>query len=217
MNTRQKLLLLLILVFPGLFYFFLELSNANFKKMPYYGPKVLNVETKDTLYYSVDTKNLLDSNLNALILDTVNYPVFVIGFLHENLRNEGYKLNGLLDFTLHEPYKLNYIDIFLVNQLDSLSPKRTIKSELKIKNKDIRQAYCHARDFTSVNEKFFRKKPVHVFPYFFVLVDKKRNLRGYYDPTFVSEMKRMIQEFEHLKLRDEKAKLIQKNKIEKKP
>ena len=216
MNTRQKLLLLLILVFPGLFYFFLELSTVNFKKMPYYGPKKFNVENKDTIYYKIETENILDSALKQINIDTINFPVFLIGFIDENLKNQGYKLNGLLDYTLHEPDKLNFIDIFLVNETDSIVSAKKIKTELKIKNKDIREAYCLKNNFENIRDIFFKEKPVHVFPYFFVLIDKKRNIRGYYDPTFVSEIKRMIQEFEHLKLRDEKAKLIQKNKIERK-
>ena len=216
MTTKKKILLLAILVFPGLLYFFLELSQANFKKMPHFGPKQFNSDKKDTAYYRVETSGLLNSSLNEIKLDTNKYPVFLIAFLDEQLRNKGYKLSSFLDYTQHEPDKLNYIDIFLVTSFDSLNGFRNIKDELKIKNKDINELYCPAEKFNDVRQKFFTEKPAHVFPYFFVLVDKQRNIRGYYDPSFVSEMKRMIQEFEHLKLRDEKAKLIQKNTIEKK-
>ncbi|MFN5460879.1 MAG: hypothetical protein ACK5AY_13290 [Bacteroidota bacterium] len=217
MSTKKKILLLTILVFPGLFYFFLELSNANFKKMAYYGPKYFDASKNDTVYYKLNIENVFEnSESTKLKLDTNELPVFLIGFLDRKMKNEGYKLNGLLEYTQYQPEKLNYIDILLVSDFDSLKPKLEIKKDLKIRNNEIKEVFLNTSEFNAVRDQFFKGKPIHVFKYFFALVDKNRNIRGYYDPTFVSEVKRMILEFEHLKLRDEKAKLIKKNKIEKK-
>jgi hypothetical protein len=216
MSKRKKILLLSILVFPGLLYFFFELSQANFKKMAFYGPKRFNAETKDTNYYSVSVNGFVDGSMQNIMLDTNKYPVFLIGFLPEKYRNEGYKLSGLLDFTQHEPNKLNLIDILLVSSFQIPMTPAPKKPELKIANKDINEVFLPAEKFDSINNLFFVKKPVHVFNYFFALIDKNRNIRGYYDPTYVSEVKRMILEFEHLKLRDEKAKLLRQTTIEQK-
>jgi len=66
-----------------------------------------------------------------------------------------------------------------------------------------------------LSKTYFNQKPYYVSDNFMVLVDKERHIRGYYDPQFDSEVKRMIQEFQHLKLRDEHAIMEEKNKIEK--
>jgi hypothetical protein len=49
---------------------------------------------------------------------------------------------------------------------------------------------------------------------FFVLVDKKRNIRGYYDGRYVSELKRLTEEYQHLRMKEEKQNVININKIE---
>ena len=215
MSVGKKILLVSILVFPGLLYFFFELSEANFTKMAYYGPKNVAPGSQDTSYYTINPVGFLSGNLEEKILDTANYPVFILGFLNEEKRKEGYMLTGLLGYTQHEPEKLKYLNLLLVSPFDSAGVLPARKTELNIKNQEIEEAYFPKEKFDSVRSIYFKQKPIHVFNYFFVLVDKNRNIRGYYDPTFVSEMKRMIQEFQHLKLRDEKAKISRKNTIEK--
>ncbi len=211
MGSKKRILLVTVLLLPSLLYFFFELSEANFKKMAYYGPKKYDAEIKDTVYYSVPLDGFLNYEKKPVVLDTNSYPVFLVAFLHDEFRKDGFKLNGLLELTQYKPEKLNHINILMVSSFDSVPLMK--KAELKIHNKDIEELFCSAGEFKKMNEAFFKNKPVHVFPYFFALIDKKRNIRGYYDPTYVSEVKRMIQEFEHLKLRDEKAKLVRKNTI----
>ena len=63
---------------------------------------------------------------------------------------------------------------------------------------------------------YFASKPIYVMDYFAILVDQNRHIRGYYDPNFNVEVKRMIQEYKHLKLRDEHAKMEEKDKLEQK-
>ena len=48
---------------------------------------------------------------------------------------------------------------------------------------------------------------------FFVLVDENRNVRGYYDGRYVAELKRLIEEYQHLRLKEEKNNMLEKNKI----
>ena len=42
-----------------------------------------------------------------------------------------------------------------------------------------------------------------------MLIDQDRHIRGYYDGRYVSEIKRLIEEYQHLRLKEEKQKLIQ--------
>lgn len=60
---------------------------------------------------------------------------------------------------------------------------------------------------------YFNQKPVYVFDYFVALIDKQRHIRGYYDPTFNAEVKRMIDDYKHLKIRDGYAQTQKQNDI----
>lgn len=44
-------------------------------------------------------------------------------------------------------------------------------------------------------------------------MDVNRNIRGYYDGRYVAEIKRLIDEYQHLRLKEEKNKLIKSNEI----
>jgi hypothetical protein len=46
-----------------------------------------------------------------------------------------------------------------------------------------------------------------------LLIDAKIIVRGYYDARYVSEMKRLIEEYQHLRLKEEKQLLINENEI----
>ncbi|MEO6302420.1 MAG: hypothetical protein ABIP51_04550, partial [Bacteroidia bacterium] len=59
----------------------------------------------------------------------------------------------------------------------------------------------------------FLQKPYFIDYSFFVLVDVNRNIRGYYDGRYVAELKRLIDEYQHMRLKEEKNKLIQSNEI----
>ena len=67
--------------------------------------------------------------------------------------------------------------------------------------------------FDSINKTYFVDKPYYVDYSFFVLVDKKRRIRGYYDSRYVAEVKRMLGEYQHLLIKEEKQTMIDENKI----
>jgi hypothetical protein len=46
-----------------------------------------------------------------------------------------------------------------------------------------------------------------------MLLDKKRQVRGYYDGRYVAEIKRLIAEYQHLRLKEEKQKILKANEI----
>ncbi|MBC7865812.1 MAG: hypothetical protein IAF38_22755 [Bacteroidia bacterium] len=213
---KKKYLLLSILLLPSLIYFFFEFTQVNFKKMPYYGPKKIDTVSKDTIYYSVPENGFLDTRATEIVLDTNKYPVFLIGFIDDSLRANAYKLNGLANYDKFDPNKLKAVTILLVSANDKNGEAPSVKQTLKIKSADVEEYRCRAENFDSIRNLYFTGKPVFVFNYFFILVDKKRHIRSYYDPNQDGEVKKMIAEFEHLKLRDEQAKSKKINTIEKK-
>lgn len=242
---KKKIILLSIIIFPSLIYFFFELTQANFKKMPYFGPKVVS-QKGDTVYWSVpdyvkfgknmwikrgadtldgEEKHIMSAGVESWYsIDTINYPVYVILFLDSGLKRAGYKLEGLYDYLKYKSKNLVDVPIFIVEDFnpnaysDSCVSATSILDSLRINAPNFHPLfYFFAPNRTvELGNTYFKQKPIHVFDYFMVLVDKKRHIRGYYDPSYNAEVKRMIDEYRHLKIRDEYAETLKQNDIKKK-
>ena len=228
---KKRLILLLIILIPSLIYFFFELSEVNFKKMAFYGPKQLN-QNGDTIYYQIPENSLsIGEFYKKKISDTVSEIInktprlensFLIIFSDHKQED---KIAGILELEKYKKEKLDMIDIRIVNLMDSLPLendtlyyRKKLSQYFGINSKSISLNTIDGNqdDFERIRASYFLQKPVHVFNYFAVLVDKNKNIRGYYDPTYISEVKRMIEEYKHLVLKDEHASMKESNKIESK-
>jgi hypothetical protein len=67
--------------------------------------------------------------------------------------------------------------------------------------------------FSRLRDAYFAGKPYYVDYSFFVLVDAQRHIRGYYDARYASEIKRLLEEYQHLKLKEVKQEMIETNEI----
>ena len=81
---------------------------------------------------------------------------------------------------------------------------------------NITNLYWNHKSYDSLNISYFKQKPYYVDYSFFVLIDKNRHIRGYYDARYVSEIKRLTEEYQHLRLKEEKEQMIKSNTIESK-
>lgn len=238
---KKRILLVAIILLPGLIYFLFELTQANFKKMAYYGSKTLDTKG-DTVYYAVSNfyfdrnlRSLTESSpdgsvgetgglplyrADTLVIDTAKYPIYVILFLDSKLRQEGYKLTALFDYIQYKPKEFKDIPVFIISNLTNALNSRITNKELK---GDFDSLKITLPDFhplliegTQAKDAYFYKKPYYVFDYFAVLVDKHRHIRGYYDPNQNSEVRRLLQEYKHLKTKDEYANTLKQNELEQK-
>ncbi len=211
---KKKIILLSVLLIPSLIYFFFELTQANFKKMPYYGPKRTSSQNpKDTLYYSLPPMYFSSDGVVSALIDTLNYPLYVIVFIDEASRNDNYKLRGLVEYALLKPKDLKKVPVLMV-AAEKNGRHADYTDSLHLKKHNVKQLYCADSLYKQYREQYLKGKPYYIMNHFLILVDNKRHIRGYYDGSFVPEVKRMIEEFEHLKLRDEHSKMEQKDKIE---
>lgn len=216
MQKKKRLILFLIILFPSTFWLILETSTINSSKLLYYGPKTL-VGT-DTMYYSVgDLKfPVIQNNLiSRKLFDTTNYPLITVCFMQPKYAKENYRLEGLLDYTTHKKTEISEIPLLLLfPKTDSLNTiEYNLRDSLKIDLKNIEQGYWNKSLFDSINIMYFKSKPSHVDYSFIVLLDKKRNIRGYYDGRYAMEVKRLLSEYQHLRLKEEKKNLIRENEI----
>lgn len=220
---NKKLIFFVILLFPALFKIILEFTTINSKKLPYYGPKTL--VSNDTVFYKVNAKFkklAQDSNdtngLKEFDVDTLNYPLFAVCFIKQSYAKDNYRMAGLTEYAQFKKDKIKFIPFIIVTPCDGVGDSTCLKGMEKLSegNNNIINAYWKQASFDSLNKTYFKEKPFYVDYSFFVLVDKHRNIRGYYDTRYISEIKRLTEEYQHLRLKEEKEQMIKVNKIESK-
>lgn len=217
---KKKLFLLSILFLPTSLWLFLELSTINSKKLPLFGPKKL--DGKDTVYYKTTstfkTIKTTGSGLQDITLDTLDYPLFAVSFIKQIYKADNYRIAGLSEYVQFKKEKISEIPFVIITECDGLNNEICFREfeQLNKKSPSVHNFYWETRSFDSLNKSFFIHKPTYVDYSFFALIDTKRNIRGYYDARYVSEIKRFIEEYQHLRLKHEKKTLLNQNKIENK-
>lgn len=208
---NKKWLLLLIIALPSTFWVILESSTINSKKLPHYGPKTA-VSKGDTTYYSVKTALL---NGDEEITTTKN-PIVALMFVKQSYIKDSYRLAGLYEYLTYKNDKIKEIPVFLVveKENESLPTKDSLKVYSEFNN--VKFYDCPVQKFDSINRTFFKEKPIYIDYSFFVLLDENRHVRGYYDARYAAEIKRLIDEYRHLRLKEAKKQIIKDNQINKK-
>lgn len=220
---NKKLIFFVILLLPALFKIILEFTTINSRKLPHYGPKI--AAGKDTVFYKVNStfkmfppENDTLQALKPFDLDTVNYPLFAVCFIKQSYKKDNYRLAGLSEYAQYKKDKIKLIPFVIVTPSNGVNDSTSLKEmeKLSIGNENILSLYWNTSSFDSLNLSYFKDKPTHIDYSFFVLVDKHRNIRGYYDARYIAEVKRLTEEYQHLRLKEEKEQMLQTNKIESK-
>ncbi len=218
---NKKWLFVVIIAFPSFFWLILETSTINSKRLPIYGPKKL-AANKDTIFYRVADafySHPVDENaeLKLNVLDKKDFPLYNIIFLSRKYRQDSYRLTGLWEYLNYKKDKVEQIPFILVTPAQG--NKSEAYEELK-KLSDSKNVYFCTwpeRSFDSIVQIYFKQKPYYVDYSYFMMIDANRHIRGYYDARYVSELKRLIEEYQHLRLKEEKQRLIDLNEIKENP
>jgi len=220
---NKKLIFFVILLLPALFKIILEFTTINSRKLPFYGPKI--AVGKDTVFYKVNssfkTFPPVTDTVKSLIpfnLDTVNYPLYAVCFIKQSYKKDNYRLAGLSEYVQYKKDKIKLIPFIIVTPCNGTNDSTCLKEmeKLSVGNKNVLSLYWNTSSFDSLNMTYFKEKPIYIDYSFFVLVDKHRNIRGYYDARYIAEIKRLTEEYQHLRLKEEKEQMLQTNKIESK-
>lgn len=209
-------IIVLIILLPSLIWVLLDLSLINSKKLSYFGPKKLAENKKDTIYYTLKDVYFFNSSFQKEIIDTNTYKAFITVFIKPEYAAENFRITQFLSIAHFEPDKIKHIPIFLIYPFKEDSIIFNIKDSLKISLNNVYSRYLPYKEFTNMNMKFFLQKPYYVDYSFAALIDKQRHIRGYYDLRYADELKRMIQEYNHLIVKEGYKETLQKNKIEQK-
>ena len=220
---NKKYLFLLILLFPAGLKLILEFTTINSSKLPYYGIKI--AKGKDTVYQVVNetfnTRSLKPDSLSSLDikrLDTMQYPLFVVSFIKQAYKKDNYRMAGLSEYIQFNKTKIKEIPFIIITPCDGIHSTNCFSEfeKMTIDNSNILNLFWKSCSFDSLNYSYFKAKPYYIDYSFFVLVDKRRHIRGYYDGRYVSEIKRLMDEYQHLRLKEEKQDMLNQNKIESK-
>lgn len=218
---NKKLLFFVILLFPALLKIILEFTTINSRKLPYYGPK--SAVGEDTTFYKVGSvfKTLGDDStklMQEMVLDTVNFPLYAVCFIKQSYKKDDYRMAGLAEYAQYKKDKIKFIPFVIVTPCDGSGDTSCLKEmeKLSVGNENILSLYWQTSSFDSLNRSYFSDKPIYIDYSFFVLVDKKRHIRGYYDGRYIAEIKRLTEEYQHLRLKEEKDQMVKVNKIESK-
>ena len=214
---NKKWLILLIVAFPSFFWLILETSTINSSKLPFYGPKKV-ISEGDTLFHTVNDAfygtPIIDNTPTQLQkLDSVNFPLFAVMFIRNGYREDSYRLTGLWEYLNYKKQKINHIPFILVTESNQGQSLGYADLQKLGQHPNVHFYNWPKQSFDSIAKTYFIEKPYYIDYSFFVLVDKHRHVRGYYDGRYVSELKRLIGEYQHLRLKEEKRILIESNEI----
>lgn len=214
-SIRKKIfkftVLVSLLILPTvLFYFFIFTGVHKVSRLPFYGPvKMVDKTVKgktiqDTLYFEIPSVKLLKTDSSTFNPVQLERRIYITHFLDFS------KLDSLpkqIIFAASEVLT-KHPDIYFVTYLEHYKnqplPKPSAFSK-SFAGKDTSWLYIIVPDdkLDSIKKNgYFIADPdlkTAPDPYSLVLVDKERRVRGYYNPTIVTEIKRTNGEIEYLK------------------
>ncbi len=215
---NKKWLLLLIIALPSLLWIILETSTINSHKLPYYGPKTVK-GPKDTSYHTVNSVYSVAGGTDSsgyipYTITQADYPVYMIMFVKDNYSSELFRMAGLMEYLNYNKQKIEQIPFFLVTEsANGFSKTQEELAKLTKNNENVKYVMLTRQKFDSLNTTHFIEKPYFIDVSFLVMVDNDRHVRGYYDGRFAAEVKRLEQEYKHLRLKEEKQRLLKENEI----
>jgi hypothetical protein len=195
----KKFLVLVIIFLPGIFWVFFEKVKINSVRLNYYGPKEIRGKG-DTLFYQIPSFDGLSDSSATILLP-----------LHLKYQKDQYHCQSLIETILYRAEKLKGIPVCFISN-DSITI--SLYTKVSEHKKDTKYLLLSDSLFSKYVSAFYLNKPFYVFDYFALLTDKERHIRGYYNVQFADEVKRMIQEYQHLRLKEEAKSLKDAHTIE---
>ena len=200
-----------LLVLPTvLFYFFIFTGVHKVSRLPFYGPvKMVDKTVKgktvaDTLYFEIPSVKLLKTDSTVFNPLQLERRIYIAHFLDFS------KLDSIPKQIIFAASEIltKHPDVYFVTYLEHYKNQPLPKPSDFTKSfngKDTSWLYIIVPDdrLDSLKKNgYFVPDPdlkTAPDPYSIVLVDKERRIRGYYNPTIVTEIKRTNGEIEYLK------------------
>jgi protein SCO1/2 len=210
-TVKKKILILLfLLTFPSVLYVFLSTGNTNFIHLPYFGVKELAANGKDTIYHTIkpfsfvnqDGKTITDKDFEGKIYVT-DYFFTTCQTICPKMSTELQRVqskfaytNGLVQILSHTvdpehdsvPVLRSYADMVHANT-----------NTWNFVTGDKKELYEMARESYLINALEGDGGPDDfIHSEFFVLVDKEKHIRGFYDGTDIKQVNNLLDDIKVL-------------------
>lgn len=217
---KKILILLAILVIPGMAYLFIKSGKNNYKHLEIFGPKepmekIIDGKTViDTTYHTIGNFSFIDQDSNTVNQSIVKDKIYVADYFFTTCKTICPQMSDQLMRVQHA-YKDDPEVIILSHTVDPEGDNTTVLKEYAAKHNaikgkwyfltgDKKELYDMAR-----NSYFVTAMPgdggaddfIHSEQ--FVLIDKQKRIRGFYDGTDYNEVTRLIGEIKVLKKEEE--------------
>src|SRR3990172_6196526 len=207
MGFKKIIVLFSVLVLPWIIYLVLSSATHNLKHLPYYGPR--EVKTGDTIYHSIPQFQFTDQQGRTLTDKELEGKFFVADFFFTSCQSICPKMAAQLYRVQH---KFKDVDDFAIlshtvhPENDSVSvlgayadKVHAIGDKWHFVTGDKKAIYDIARHGYFVTAMEGDGGPDDfIHSERFILVDKKRRIRGYYDGTSTAEVNNLIDDIKAL-------------------
>jgi len=214
-NYKKFIILFFILVFPSVMYYYFSLGKHNMLRLQYFGNKELVTVTEkgkektDTLFHTIPDFNFTNQLGKIITQKDFENKIYVADFFFATCPGICPKLSASM-YYVQENFKDNPEVMFLSHTVDP--QKDTVAALLEYSKK------VHANNerwhFVTGKKDEIYKQAIYGYlisanedamapggflhSEMFVLIDKHRHIRGFYDGTSVSEMNRLTDEIKVL-------------------
>jgi protein SCO1/2 len=216
-NFNKITILAIILVMPGLLFYFLQQKAENrYQSLPILGPKELSgtfhskrgVQIPDTLFHQVAPFSLLNENGELIQYPVDGESISIVNFFYIHCDTFCLEVNNRMS-RLANIFSKNEIIKFYSLSVDSNDTSGLLKEYVQQFNKD----NTHWQFLTGNGKKVLEisktdflldalvdttKHQSFIISPYLVLLDSKQRIRGYYDGSESKEMDQLIDEIKLL-------------------
>lgn len=211
MKTSYKkfLILSIILLCPGIFYFFLKSARHNIQTLEILGPKKLS-ETADTIYHTIPDFEFVNQYGKKVTQDDFKEKIYVADFIFTTCQTICPKMSEQMSIVQEKVKDLE--DVILISHtvdpendsvpvlLDYAMKMGAKEDKWHLVTGEKKDLYAIARDgylVTAVQGDGGPNDFIHSEK--LLLIDKGGKIRGFYDGTDAKEVSRLIDEIKVLR------------------
>lgn len=210
-ERKKFLILLLLLIGPGLILIYLSKGDNAFKILPYYGEKYAE-SPRDTVYHTVPDFSFIDQFGNTVTMDDFEGKILVVDFFFTTCPTICpimTKQMTRLQWMLEDPA---YNDVHLLSH--TVNPENDTPEVLREYGESQGADFERWTFLTGQKDKIYEQgfegyllstqedagaPGGFLHSSYFVLVDKNRHIRGFYDGTSTKEVDDLFTDIKMLK------------------
>jgi len=212
MTVKKKIIILLfLLTFPSVFYVLLTTGKHNFIHLPYFGPKELAANGKDTVYHSIAPFSFVNQDGKVLTEKDYEGKIYVADYFFTTCKSICPKMTTELQRVQDKfSYMKGMVQILshTVNpENDSVPVLKAYSNMVHADNSmwnfvtgDKKQLYDMARNsyFLNALEAGDGGPDDFIHSELFVLIDKEKHIRGIYDGTNIKAVNDLLDDIKVL-------------------